>query len=95
MLKFSIMLKILQARLQQYVNCEHLEVHGSCIAEAVFQNPLITKFLWERCWQNKPCLPVPGLDLGGVRESLVFTGLPRCLQYQPELRINLQCFFTR
>ena len=30
----EVMLKILQARLQQYVNCEHLEVHGSHIAEA-------------------------------------------------------------
>ena len=30
----KVMLKILQARLQQYVNREHLEVHGSRIAEA-------------------------------------------------------------
>ena len=30
----EVILKILQARLQQYVNHEHLEVHGSCIAEA-------------------------------------------------------------
>ena len=30
----KVMLKILQARLQQYVNREHLEVHGSHIVEA-------------------------------------------------------------
>ena len=30
----KVILKILQARLQQYENLEHLDVHGSCIAEA-------------------------------------------------------------
>ena len=33
----KVMLKILQARLQQYVNREHQEVHGSHIAEARLQ----------------------------------------------------------
>ena len=33
----KVMLQILQARLQQYMNCEHLEVHSSCILQARLQ----------------------------------------------------------